>query len=57
MYHLLAPSTLKYNALWTTWLDAEEDCNQWGGHLATVTNRRENDEHLREMKSRYDFAL
>jgi len=35
-----------------TWIDAEKQCQAWGGHLATVTSQRQNDYLLNELKKR-----
>ena len=40
-----------------SWSDAEKYCNRWSGHLATVANKQENNQYLKEMKSRYSVAL
>ena len=40
-----------------SWFDAEKDCKEWGGHLATVSSQKENDDLLNQMKSRLVIVI
>ena len=43
----------KYHTSKTTWDDAQLSCKRWGGNLITISSSSENDQVVKESKSRW----
>ena len=43
----------KYHTSKSTWDDAQKSCKMWGGNIITITSSVENDQVVKESKSRW----